>query len=92
MYLRKELIYVLLNDHELRQYVRQHPYWYRTLSRDPNELYTLQKEADYFYGRTFPQRVEQVRNQLGLAMMMIELFQMNKQTEAAEGPVEDPNN
>lgn len=65
---------------ELRQFIRRHPVWYRKLSRDPSRIYELEKEANYFYGRTFPQRVEQIQNHLSLAMMMIEMMRMSQET------------
>ncbi len=62
--LRAEIQLVFNEYPELRQYVRQHPSWYRRLSREPSQLSALEKEANYFYGRTLPQRVEKVQSHL----------------------------
>lgn len=80
--LRADIQHVLSQHPEIRQYVRQHPNWYRKLSRDPSQLSLVEKEANYFYGRTFPQRVEKVQNHLGLAMMMIEMLKAGQATVA----------
>lgn len=80
--LRAEVQQVLNEYPELRHFVRRHPNWYRRLSRDPSQLSMLEKEANYFYGRTLPQRVEKVQNHLGLAMMMIEMLKMGQATVA----------
>ncbi|MCM3759321.1 YlbE-like family protein [Alkalihalobacillus oceani] len=80
--MRRDVLQVLQASPELRQYVRQHPVWYRRLARDPGQLQAMEKEANYFYGRTLPQRVEKMQNQLGLAMMMIEMLRMGQATVA----------
>ncbi|WP_368506091.1 YlbE-like family protein [Alkalihalophilus sp. As8PL] len=80
----------LLNERpELRQFIRQNPIWYRKLGRDPSLIPELEKEANFFYGKTIPQRVEKMQNHLGLAMMMIEMLKMGQQTVAqAQGPLQ----
>ncbi|NEU29493.1 hypothetical protein GN156_01655 [bacterium LRH843] len=78
--MRSDVYQYLYESQELRQYIRQNPNWYRKLSRDPGQLSELEKEANYFYGRTFPQRVEKVQNHLGFAMMMIEMLKMSQTT------------
>ncbi|WP_413379989.1 YlbE-like family protein [Alkalihalobacillus sp. 1P02AB] len=78
--MRVELQQLLAEKPELRQFMRQNPIWYRKLTRNPNQIPELEKEANYFYGKTLPQRVEKMQNNLGLAMMMIEMFKMGKTT------------
>lgn len=58
MKMRMEIQQLLFEQPELRQFIRQNPSWYRTLNRYPEEVPQLIKEANYFYGRTLPQRVE----------------------------------
>ncbi|WLV25663.1 YlbE-like family protein [Aciduricibacillus chroicocephali] len=55
---------------ELIRYVRMHPDWYRQLSRDPESFSKLEKEAKVFYGKTFPQRVERIGNQLQMLRLL----------------------
>ncbi|MDQ0206472.1 YlbE-like family protein [Alkalicoccobacillus murimartini] len=78
--MRPDVIQLLNENEEFRNFVRQNPSWYRKLSRDPSVLQTLEKEANYFYGRTFPQRVERMQSNLGLAMMMMEMLKMGQDT------------
>ncbi|GGM20437.1 hypothetical protein GCM10011351_02860 [Paraliobacillus quinghaiensis] len=54
-------------------YLRHEPSWYRTLTRDPSKLDLFEKQAKRFHGRTIPQRVEKVSDQM---QMMAMLFQM----------------
>lgn len=87
--MRIEVQQMLFERPELRQYMRQHPNWYRKLSRDPSQIPALEKEANQFYGRTLPQRVERVQNSLGLVMMMMEMLKMGQSTVAeSQGPVQ----
>ncbi|GAE24119.1 hypothetical protein JCM9140_25 [Halalkalibacter wakoensis JCM 9140] len=88
--MRADVQRVLFERPELRQYIRQHPIWYRKLTRDPSQIPALEKEANQFYGRTLPQRVEKVQNSLGLVMMMMEMLKMNQSTNSVEsqGPVQ----
>ncbi|WP_096199230.1 YlbE-like family protein [Bacillus sp. FJAT-45350] len=72
--MRKEVQYFLNSQPELKQYIRQHPYWYRRLGREPYLIETLKKEADQFYGRTFPQRIEKFQGNLQLAMMLLQML------------------
>lgn len=80
--MRPEIIRLLNENQELRTFIRQNPGWYRRLSRNPAEFQDLEKEANYFYGRTFPQRVERMQSNIGLAMMMMEMLKMGQDTVA----------
>lgn len=85
--MRADIQQLLFERPELRQYIRQHPNWYRKLSRDPSQIPLLEKEANQFYGKTLPQRVEKVQNSLGLVMMMMEMLKMGQASGAgAQGP------
>jgi len=58
---------------DLLQYIRKHPEWYRYLSRNPERMIELEKEAKIFYGKTFPQRVEKISNNLQMLRMFASL-------------------
>jgi heme oxygenase len=58
---------------DLIRFVRLNPIWYRNLTRDPNRIDELEKEARYFYGRTVPQRIEKVSNQIQMISMLIQM-------------------
>ncbi|WP_337957104.1 YlbE-like family protein [Alkalihalobacillus pseudalcaliphilus] len=73
-----EIQQLLHEKPELRQFMRQNPIWYRKITREPHLIPEMEKESNYFYGKTFPQRVEKVQNNIGLAMMMIEMLKMGK--------------
>lgn len=74
-----DVYYYLQEKPELLQYIRLHPIWYRYLSRDISLVTELEKEAKVFYGKTFPQRLEQFANQLKWSKLLIELLKDNEE-------------
>ncbi|CDQ40229.1 MULTISPECIES: YlbE-like family protein [Virgibacillus] len=62
----------LQRNPELKQFVRLNPVWYRYLSRDPSLIPEMKKEAKRYYGKTFPQQVEKVNNQVQMIGMLMQ--------------------
>lgn len=62
----------LQQNPKLANFVRYNPMWYRYLSRDPDRVSELNKESKKFYGKTFPQQVEKVGNQVHMVNMLIQ--------------------
>jgi hypothetical protein len=63
----------LLKNPDLLHFVRMNPVWYRILSRNPEQISQLEKAAKYFYGKTFPQRMEKVSSQMQFISMLLSL-------------------
>lgn len=63
---------------DLANFVRYNPIWYRYLSRDPQRVYELVDEAKSFYGKTFPQRLEKLNNQVQMVNMLIQFAESMK--------------
>lgn len=61
-----------MKDEKLIFFVRYHPVWYRYLSRDPNSIHELEKEAKRYYGKTLSQRVERIGSNMQMLNMMIQ--------------------
>lgn len=55
---------------ELIRFIRLNPVWYRYLSRDPKLIAALEKEAKIFYGKTLPQRIEKINNNIQMLNML----------------------
>jgi len=69
----------LSENPELIQFVRYHPVWYRYLARDGLTCTAeLQNEADKFYGKTFPQRLEKINNQVQMIHMLMQFSEALK--------------
>lgn len=80
--MRRELIYQLDQNLELKQYLRQHPVWYKKLARRPDLYSEMQAEADDFYGKSFPKRIEKISQGLGMLNMMLEIASMQNETDS----------
>lgn len=52
--MRREVIEYLESQQDLKQFVREQPYWYRKLSRNPYDLQALEIAALHYYKRTIP--------------------------------------
>ncbi|RDW17945.1 YlbE-like family protein [Oceanobacillus chungangensis] len=59
-------------NRQLANYIRYNPIWYRYLSRDPNRVLEMEKEAKKFYGKTFPQRLEKISNNIQMVGMLMQ--------------------
>ncbi|QGS68600.1 hypothetical protein CV093_09060 [Oceanobacillus sp. 143] len=46
--------------------------WYRYLSRDPNNILEMEKEAKKFYGKTLPQRLEKISSNMQMVGMLMQ--------------------
>lgn len=53
-------------------FVRYNPIWYRYLSREPERINEIEKEAKKFYGKTFSQQLDKVNNQVQMVRMLIQ--------------------
>lgn len=73
--LRKELQRYLDERPEERLFIRLHPEWYRRLSRSPQDLNRLKPEADFFFGRTFGQRLDRLNDRANMLLLMMSVAQ-----------------
>ncbi|SDY77008.1 YlbE-like protein [Evansella caseinilytica] len=76
--MRSEVYQHIRNQPELHRFLRYNPRWYRILSRNPFALQQMEREAKVFYGKTFPQRMDRLQNNMNLAMMMLEMMRQFK--------------
>lgn len=72
--------YILANEERIR-FIREQPYWYRKLSRNPNELDSMEIEMMNYYQKTIPHKVQHFSNTIQMASMMIAMFQSMKQQD-----------
>jgi hypothetical protein len=73
--MRKEVMEYLDRQKDLKQFVREQPYWYRKLSRNPYDLQALEVASLHYYKRTIPHQVEKFSNGVQMASMMFHMFQ-----------------
>ncbi|WP_407268101.1 YlbE-like family protein [Radiobacillus sp. PE A8.2] len=58
---------------DLRRFIRSNPEWYRYLSRNPDHITAMEKEAKVFYGKTVNQRIDKLSSQVQLVSMLIQM-------------------
>lgn len=79
--MRKEIQEQIRSNKELQQFIREQPQWFRKLSRNPNDLETLEMEMMNYYQKTIPHKVQQFSNSIQMASMMIGMFQAMRQQD-----------
>lgn len=70
--MQASVYHYLQQNPKLANFVRYNPEWYRYLSREPYRLNELQKESKTFYGKTIPQQVEKLGNQVQMINMLVQ--------------------
>ncbi|OEH93924.1 YlbE-like family protein [Bacillus solimangrovi] len=76
--MRLEVQEILNNRPDLKAFVRENPKWYRSLSRDFQSIMEIEDESKYYYGRTLPQQMNRMRQQLQMVSMMVAMMQAMK--------------
>lgn len=76
--MRRDVLDYLESQKDLKQFVREQPYWYRKLSRNPYDLQSLEIASLHYYKKTIPHQVEKFSNSVQMASMMYSMFQAMK--------------
>lgn len=71
--MRQEIQVYISQNPEIKQFIRNHPMWYRYLARNPQSLSQLENEMKVYYGKTFPQKLDRFQSNLNMAMMLIDM-------------------
>ena len=79
--MRKEIQEQIRSNKELQKFIREQPQWFRKLSRNPNDLESLEMEMMNYYQKTIPHKVQQFSNSIQMASMMIGMFQAMRQQD-----------
>lgn len=78
--MRQEILEYIYSKEDVKRFIREQPYWYRKLSRDPTQLEKCEIASLNYFQKTIPHRVEKFANGLQMASVMMNMFQsMNAQ-------------
>ncbi|MCP8616632.1 YlbE-like family protein [Salirhabdus salicampi] len=69
----------LISRPDLLHFVRMNPYWYRILTRDPEQIQHLDKAAKPFYGKTISQKVGKINQQVSMLHMLLSMTEAMKE-------------
>lgn len=72
--MRREIVHYLAERPEEKAFVRLHPEWYRRLARSPRDVAKIKAASDYFYGRTFVQRMDRLAERAGMISLLVSLL------------------
>lgn len=68
----------LRENPKLAEFVRYNPEWYRYLSRGPERIKEMEKEAKIFYGKTLPQQINTLNDRIQMISMLAEVAKAMK--------------
>ncbi|WP_017753601.1 YlbE-like family protein [Calidifontibacillus oryziterrae] len=69
--MRFEIQKLLQERHDFGKFIRENPIWYRLLSRNPERIFEIEQAAKLYYGKTFPQKIDRLHQQVQLAQMLM---------------------
>lgn len=73
--MRKEISDYIKKDKKIQRFIRENPRWYRSLTRNPRDLQSIRLSSQDYFQQTIPHKVEKFSNTLGLASMMLQMYQ-----------------
>lgn len=59
---------------DLVRFIRENPIWYRLLSRSPEKMFEIDQESKKYYGKTLPQRIDRLQQNIQLANMLVSMM------------------
>ncbi|WP_088067757.1 YlbE-like family protein [Gottfriedia luciferensis] len=87
--MRKDVLDFLQSEEDYIKFIRQQPKWYRKLSRNPELTEDFRLASLQFFGKTIPQRVDKLSNQVQMASFMIDMFQVLKEQNVSSSNASD---
>lgn len=76
--MRTEVVQHIRSDKDLQRYIREQPYWYRKLSRDPGLMDQFEVASIHYFKKTIPHHVERFSQGVQMASMMMGMMQSLK--------------
>jgi hypothetical protein len=76
---RQEIYELLQSQEDLKRFIREQPIWYRRLTRNPADVEAFELAMLHHYKKTIPDRVVKFQNQVQMASLMIDVFQVMRQ-------------
>ncbi|MEE6452133.1 YlbE-like family protein [Gottfriedia acidiceleris] len=87
--MRKDVLEFLQSEEDYLKFLRQQPKWYRKLSRNPELTDEFRLASLEFFGKTIPQRVDKLSNQVQMASFMIDMFSVLKDQQSTSNESSD---
>ncbi|HEY4553550.1 MAG TPA: YlbE-like family protein [Bacillaceae bacterium] len=81
--MREDVLKYIYSKPDLKQFLREQPFWYRKLARDPATLEHFEIASLHYFKKTIPHQVEKLQYGLQMASMMMGMLQMMKSQDAS---------
>lgn len=79
--MREDVQKYIRANKDLQRFIREQPYWYRRLARNPKDMEKMEIEMMNYYQKTIPHKVSQFSNSIQMAQMMLGMFQAMRQQD-----------
>ncbi|MFZ3588067.1 YlbE-like family protein [Bacillus sp. DJP31] len=79
--MRPEIMTIIRSKEEYKKYLREQPYWYRKLTREPTFISEIDLYSKEYFKRTIPHKVASFSENLQMASMMISMFQAMREND-----------
>jgi hypothetical protein len=70
--MRRDVLEHLYRNEDLLRFVREQPQWYRKLTRNPEDLESIEIASLQYFKKSIPDRVGQLYSNVQLASFMLE--------------------
>ncbi len=79
--MRPDIIKIVRSNETYKKYLREQPYWYRKLSRDPASIREFDLNSKDYFKQTIPHKVASLSEKLQMASMMVGMFQVMREND-----------
>jgi hypothetical protein len=79
--MRKDVMDVIRTSNDYTRYLREQPFWYRKLSRNPSSISEFDTSSKDYFRQTIPHKVADFSQKLQMAQMMISMFQVMREND-----------
>ena len=72
------MIQYIGKNQSLLKFLREHPEWYRYLSREPHRITEMERQAKHYFGQTWTKRIEKMNHQIDKLAFLLSLSDVMK--------------
>jgi hypothetical protein len=72
--MRRYLYEYIRSKPDLLLFLRERPDWYRRLSRHPERMWEMEREASVYFKTTWPDRLERMAGNLQMVPLFVQLL------------------
>lgn len=74
--MRQEITQMIYDHPDYHRFIQENPQWYRRLTRNPTDIDAFDRSVKLYFKKTIPDQVGKWTQNVQVASMMWDLFQM----------------